>query len=111
MSIELRVEKTVKDDGRRGYVVKDFTLLPRGKKLPQMYLDMYPICFAGYDGEMMINPKPGQWIKVKKGDFLSVEELEDIIAYLQECGNNLREANKKLAQIRKEWQGEIEFII
>jgi len=105
--IKLVVKRTVRSDGQKGYMVKDVELFPK-ERLPKLYLSTYPHCYYGsYLGEIIINPSVDEpFITVRKNDFITVDELENILAYLRVCGNNLREVNKKLAKMQEEWKGE-----
>lgn len=109
MSISITVEKAVNSNGVKGFIIKDFNLLDR-EKLPAMYLNKKPCCYKGYwpvrlvvDGE--------KYQEIKKGDFLTVEEWQNLLAYLRVCGDRLHKINEKLTQMRKEWQGEEKFDI
>lgn len=103
MAIKLTVERHVKSNGEKGYIVKSFDLLSENK-LPSMYLNAKPNCYkTTWPTRIILDGE--KWKEIKVGDFLTVEELQDVIAFLRVCGNRLREVNKKLEKMREEWNG------
>jgi len=109
MAIKLVVERYVKSNGVKGYIVKSFDLL-RESKLPKMYLDKKPNCYkTTWPTRIILNGE--EWREIREGDFLTEEELQDILAFLRVCGNRLKKINEKLSQMREEWNGIEEFEI
>jgi len=112
MAIRIKVEKKVNSKGEKGYVIKDFELLKR-TKLPALYFDLFPHCYADcYDEEIIIEPShKGNYVTFAKGEFITEKELDSLLDYLHACGENLRKVNQKLRKLEEEWNGTVEFII
>ena len=107
MAITLIVEKTVNGDVKKGYLVKDFNLLPY-EKLPNMYLKIFPHCYPGTlwgDSFIDIYETPENCIRITKGDFITPEKLEKVVRLLRVCGENLKKVNQKIKEAKEKWNG------
>lgn len=90
-------------------MVKGFSGL-KENELPHMYrYSNKKTCWVDNDSLHIYNCAV-PLIKISRGDFLTCDEVDNIDSLLKESAKNLKDVNKKLDNIRSEWNKDMEFI-
>ena len=110
MSIKIKTKKVVLGTGQAGREILAIKMLSR-KKLPEGYLEQKDAMYL-YDGDCIKQRIHGYSTAFMRiGDHIAEKDFQKKLENIKVAGEMLSEFNKKMEELRSEWNGEEIFVI
>lgn len=116
-TLSIKLSRYINGNGEKVFEVTGFSGL-RKNELPSMYKSSCEYkCWIDYisplsmsDLSLHIYNSAEHVMTISRGDFMTVDEFNDVNTILEQCAKNLKEVNQKLDDMRSEWCGDVEFV-
>jgi hypothetical protein len=111
MSVVIRAEKVVTGDNRRYFRINELKAL-KTNKLPKAYInpEIEHMYLSNHEKALYTSFNNMGYFLVEDS-FYEKKDFYEKLAFIKKAGENLRRINKEIEEKRKNWQGEVEFII